>query len=84
MIDHSRGDIGGGTVFVQSGGSYKVGETTGTPQITMAVEHWNRIARILNAKKDVELELNVKNTFYDDAMTPVRHHRRDSRYGQEG
>ena len=69
VIDHSRGDIGGGTVFVQSGGSYKVGETTATPQLTMAAEHWNRIARILNAKKDVELELNVKNTFYDDAMT---------------
>jgi hypothetical protein len=69
VIDHSRGDIGGGTVFVQSGGSCKVGETVATPQLTMAVEHWNRIARILNAKKDVELELNVKSTFYDDAMT---------------
>jgi len=71
LIDHSRGDIGGGTVFVQSGGSYKVGQTAGTPQITLATEHWTRIARILNAKKDVELELNVKNTFYDgpESMT---------------
>ncbi len=51
VIDHSRGDIGGGTVFVQSGGSYKVGETTATPQLTMAVEHWSRIARILNGKE---------------------------------
>ena len=71
IIDHSRGDIGGGTVFVQQGGSYKVGQTVGTPQITLATEHWTRIARILAAKKDVELELNVKNNFYDgpEAMT---------------
>jgi hypothetical protein len=65
VIDHSRGTLGGGTVFVQQGGSYKVGLTVGTPQITLAAEHWSRIARILAAKKDVELELNVKNNFYD-------------------
>ena len=69
IIDHSRGAVGGGTVFVQQGGSYKVGQTVGTPQLTMAVEHWNRIARILADKKDVELEINVKNNFYDNAMT---------------
>jgi carboxypeptidase Q len=71
LIDHGRGAIGGGTVFVQGAGSYKVGQTVGTPQITLATEHWTRIARILSAKKDVELELNVKNTFYDgpDSMT---------------
>ena len=71
VIDHSRGAIGGGTVFVQQGGSYKVGQTVGTPQITLATEQWTRIARILTAKKEVELELNVKNNFYDgpEAMT---------------
>src|SRR5581483_2783965 len=69
VIDHSRGAIGGGTVFVQQGGSYKTGETVGTPQLAMAVEHWSRIARLLGAKQDVELELNVANTFYDDAGT---------------
>ena len=71
IIDHSRGAIGGGTVFVQQGGSYKTGQTVGTPQITVATEHWTRIARILADKKEVELELNVKNNFYDspDAMT---------------
>jgi len=66
VIDHSRGTAGGGTVFVQSGGSYKPGETTTVPQITMAAEHWTRIARLLQQKKDVTLELNVTNTFYDD------------------
>jgi carboxypeptidase Q len=66
VIDHSRGTSGGGTVFVQSGGSYKTGETTTVPQLTMASEHWTRIARLLQQKKDVSLELNVSSTFYDD------------------
>jgi len=66
VIDHSRQTSGGGTVFVQSGGSYKPGETTVVPQLTMALEHWSRIARLLQQKKDVSLELNVINTFYDD------------------
>ncbi len=66
VIDHSRGTEGGGTVFVQSGGSYKTGETTTVPQLTMATEHWSRIARLLQENKEVTLELNVVNTFYDD------------------
>ena len=66
VIDHSRGTSGGGTVFVQSGGSYKPGETTTIPQLTMASEQWNRIARLLDQKKDVSVELNVTNSFYDD------------------
>jgi carboxypeptidase Q len=66
VIDHSRGTAGGGTVFVQSGGSYKTGETTTVPQLTMATEHWSRVARLLQQNKDVTLELNVVNTFYDD------------------
>ncbi len=66
VIDHSRGTAGGGTVFVQSGGSYKTGETATIPQLTMASEHWSRIARLLDKKTDVTLELNVTNTFYDD------------------
>jgi carboxypeptidase Q len=66
VIDPSRGTAGGGTVFVQSGGSYKTGETTTVPQLTMASEHWTRIARLLEQKKDVSLELNVASTFYDN------------------
>jgi carboxypeptidase Q len=66
VIDHSRQTSGGGTVFVQSGGSYKPGETTTVPQLTMALEHWTRIARLLQEKKEVSLELNVASTFYDD------------------
>ncbi|HEY1270709.1 MAG TPA: M20/M25/M40 family metallo-hydrolase [Terriglobales bacterium] len=65
-IDHSRGPFGGGTVFVQSGGSYKTGETSTVPALTMAAEQWARLARLLEQKKDVQLELNVSNKFFDD------------------
>ena len=65
VIDRYRGTSGGGTVFVQSGGSYKPGETTTVPQLVLAIEQWTRIARLLDQKKDVSLELNVTNTFYD-------------------
>jgi carboxypeptidase Q len=66
VIDHDREASSGGTVFVMAGGSFKTGETAVTPQLTMATEHWNRIARLLQQKQDVTLEINVVNTFYDD------------------
>jgi hypothetical protein len=68
VVDHGRAPQGGGTVFVQSGESYQPGETTTVPQVTIAVEHWSRIARLLQQKKDVTLELNIANTFYDDDL----------------
>src|SRR5215471_16327971 len=68
VVEHSRGTIGAGAVFVD-GGSYKVGQPVNVPWIIVAAEHWTRIARLLKQKKEVQLELNVKNIFYDDAMT---------------
>jgi carboxypeptidase Q len=65
VVDHSREGTGG-TVFVQSGASYRPGEIATVPQVTVAVEHWARIARLLQQKKDVTLELNIANTFYDN------------------
>jgi hypothetical protein len=65
LVDHGYGSFGGGTVFVQSGGSWKIGETVTVPGITVALEQWDRIARLLEQKKDVELEMNVTNTFSD-------------------
>lgn len=67
LVDHGSGSFGGGTVFVQSGGSWKTGETATVPEVTVALEQWDRAARLLEQKKDVELELDVRNTFYDDA-----------------
>jgi hypothetical protein len=66
LVDHGYGSYGGGTVFVASGGTWKTGETAQVPEVTVALEQWNRIARLLKGKKDVELELNVENRFYDD------------------
>jgi carboxypeptidase Q len=72
LVDHSRGAIGGGTVFVQSGGPYKIGQTVGTPQIVLATEQWTRIARVLSSKKEVELELNIKNNFFDGPESTIQ------------
>jgi carboxypeptidase Q len=69
VVDHGYGALGGGTVFVMSGGSWKTGETTTVPEVTVALEQWDRIARLLAQKKEVELELNVASTFYDNAAT---------------
>jgi len=66
VVDHGYGAFGGGAVFVQSGGTWKTGETTTVPGITIALEQWDSIARLIDQKKDVELELNVSNTFYDN------------------
>jgi hypothetical protein len=66
IVEHSRGNLGGGTVFVD-GGSYKTDQQVSVPDLIMASEQWNRIARLLKLKKDVQLELNVKNTFSDAA-----------------
>lgn len=66
VIDHSRGSEGGGTVFVQSGGPYlKDQPQAAVPQLTMAVEQWDRIARLLEDKQPVQLEVNVKSNWYD-------------------
>jgi hypothetical protein len=64
VVEHSRGTIGGGTVFVD-GGFYKPDQAVALPHVIMAIEQWNRIARLLQQKKEVQLELNIKNNFYD-------------------
>src|SRR5205814_47308 len=65
IIQPSPGD--GGTVFVQGGSGFKAGSEPLVPTLTMAIEHYGRISRLLERKQDVELELDVRNKFYDDA-----------------
>jgi len=66
VIDHGRGAEGGGTVFVQSGGPYRKNEAQATvPQLTLAVEQWDRVARLLEQKTPVQLEINVKSNWSD-------------------
>jgi carboxypeptidase Q len=67
IVDASvRGD--GGTVFVQGaqGVSRDPGTDAGLPQLTFAVEHYGRLVRAMEKNVPVRLELDVKNTFYDD------------------
>jgi hypothetical protein len=62
-LEAGRGD--GGTVFVQSGGSRNAQDPPTVPQIVLAIEHYNRIVRVLEKNIPVTLELDVRNTFYD-------------------
>jgi carboxypeptidase Q len=63
VVEPSERD--GGVVRVAGGGSRVSGEQTGPPALVMAAEHYNRIMRLLEEKKEVELELNVQATFHD-------------------
>ncbi len=59
----------GGTVFVGGGGSREANAPPTVPSITVAVEHYGRIARALEKQQPVTIELDVKNTFYDDTTS---------------
>jgi hypothetical protein len=65
-IEPTRLPGDGGTIFVQSGGSYKKGEPVGVPSLVMNIEHYGRISRLMDRNEDVEVEVNVKAKFYDD------------------
>lgn len=41
------------------------------PQIMVASEHYNRIARLLDRNMPVQIELNAQNRFFDDRTTSV-------------
>jgi hypothetical protein len=56
----------GGTIFVQSGGGNRDSSAVGLPQILLAVEHYNRMARILERNVPVKMELNVQVQFHDE------------------
>jgi len=58
-----RGDDG--TVFVQNGGSRNIGGDTGVPSLVLAAEHYNRIYRLAKNNVPVNLEVNIKNTFFE-------------------
>jgi hypothetical protein len=64
VLDAGAGD--GGTVFVTGGGSRNPKDPAVAPQVTLAVEHYGRIARLLDKKVPVTLQLDVENKFFDD------------------
>ena len=51
-----------GTVFGSAAGSYKTDVPVARPRIALAVEHYNRIVRLLDNKVPVKLELEVRTT----------------------
>lgn len=62
-IEPSQGRYG--TVFVQSGGSYRKGSPNQIPQVVIAIEHYNRIVRILKQNIPVTLEMEYQANFVE-------------------
>jgi carboxypeptidase Q len=58
----------GGTIFVQSGGPRDQNAGKVPPQVTLAVEHYNRMVRILEKKVSVKVELNIQAKFHDEVV----------------
>ena len=56
----------GGTIFPTGSGSRGADAGTGIPTVTLAVEHYNRLLRVLDKSVPVKVELNVQTKFYDE------------------
>jgi hypothetical protein len=56
----------GGTIFPTGSGAREANAGKAVPEITIAVEHYNRMARVLDKGLPVKVELNVETTFYDE------------------
>ena len=56
----------GGTVFVGNGGPRDVNAGHVVPSATIAVEHYNRMRRILEKDLPVTVELNIQTRFHDE------------------
>jgi len=56
----------GGTIFPTGNGSRGADAGSGLPTVTLAVEHYNRMVRVLEKGIAVRVELNVETRFYDE------------------
>ncbi len=56
----------GGTIFPAGSGSRSADAGTGVPTVTLAVEHYNRMVRLLARGIPVKVELNVQTEFHDE------------------
>jgi carboxypeptidase Q len=54
----------GGTIFPSAGGSRDANAAAVVPAVTLAVEHYNRMVRILDKGLPVKVELDVKAQFH--------------------
>lgn len=62
--------VDGGTIFVQSGGSPTGSVAATLPQVTLAVEHYNRMVRLLDHNTPVKVELGIETRFREE--TPAQ------------
>jgi hypothetical protein len=58
--------VDGGTIFPGSGGSRDPKAPAQVPSATIAVEHYNRMVRLLAMKQPVRVELNIQTTSYPE------------------
>ena len=63
-IQQQRPD--GGTIFPSGGGSRTADPTTMLPTVTLAVEHYNRMIRVLEKNVPVKVELNIETKFHEE------------------
>ena len=66
-VQHQRTD--GGTVFPSGGGSRTADPAAGLPTVTLAVEHYNRMLRILDKGIPVKVELRLETTFHEETRS---------------
>ncbi|HSU66771.1 MAG TPA: M20/M25/M40 family metallo-hydrolase, partial [Tepidisphaeraceae bacterium] len=63
--DQQRTD--GGTIFPTGNGSRGPDAGSGLPTVTLAVEHYNRMVRVLGKGIPVKVELNIETKFFDES-----------------
>ena len=56
----------GGTIFPSGGGSRTSDPATGLPSVTLAVEHYNRLARLVDRNIPVKVELQIETKFHEE------------------
>ncbi len=57
----------GGTIFPNGSGARDENAGQAVPSVTLAVEHYNRMVRVLEKGLRVRVELNVETKFYDES-----------------
>ena len=60
----------GGTIFPGGGGSRDANAPRQVPSATLAVEHYNRLARLLDRGVPVRMEVNIQTTFHAEGTQP--------------
>lgn len=60
----------GGTIFPTNGGSRDPNAPKQVPSATLAVEHYNRLVRLLDRGVPVRMEVNIQTTIYAEGAQP--------------